>query len=170
MALTPSGLLAKPLDLVRDLFAAVTAFQTWCGHAGDATATKSGHTHIDAVPAASVLHRPYLLVTNGPNSSGDSRKGGSGTRNHFVHEWDIAIRFCAAVLVAYGDDDSQAYLEFANAVGAVLAGMELVAGTGGKPNVISWRSVQPPIRSSSDDEAEGDFWMQEYLLTVAEGV
>jgi hypothetical protein len=172
MALTPSGILSKPLDLVCDMFSAVAAFQTWCGHTGNASAAKAGHTHIESIgPLAEgeAIERPYLLVMQGPAVGGDSRRGGSGARNHFVHEWELYFRLCAVVSAAYVDDDREAYLEFLNSAGAILSGVELLAGTGGMPNATRWRALGPAQRADKDDVAEGEFVIQEFGLTLSEG-
>jgi hypothetical protein len=175
MALTPAGLLAKPLDLVLDLFANLSAFQTWVGHAGNAAAAKSGHCHLDAAepdPVTGVVARPYIIAMLGPRTAGDSRRGGAGACNHFVHDWEIVVQATAAVTAIYRDTPADAYLEFANAWGGVLAAMEGDAAKGGKANVVGWRALQAPFRADAEGvgSPEGDFWFQEVMLSLAEGL
>ncbi|HPD15808.1 MAG TPA: hypothetical protein PLE19_12710 [Planctomycetota bacterium] len=172
MALTPTGLIAKPLDLVCDLFAAIPAFQRWTGHENDATGAKT-HTHIEDAeldPETGVAEVPHVIVLLGDRMEGDSEQGGSGARNHFVHKWEVGLQVKAAISAEYKDVPRDMFLEFANALGAVLAGMELLAGTGGMPNIVGWRALGPAGRADHRGvgSPEGDFMMQEFALSLAE--
>lgn len=121
MAVTPTGILSLPIDYLRDLIAAVTAFQTWTGTANAAAA--KARIHVNALNKADIV-RPFGIVGTGPGTVFiPPSMGAYGQHNlHLILE-------SAAITTGLSHED--AVYTFLNSVGPIIEGAAELAGTPG---------------------------------------
>lgn len=156
MALAAAGVASTVLERLRTLLKNETNFQTWTGHAGDA-ASANDHIHeAEKEFATSALRsaaRPYAVLGIGPYRA---------VKNTAIFSGTVTIRFEAAVSGSYTSDPEQAFREFNNSFGAMVAGLiaDSVADTGGTKLMIrpGEEVIEGPYRSGKDEAAtEGDY-------------
>lgn len=173
MSVTPTGLLAAPLENARQLLAHSSTWQTWTGHSANPTLA-AGHVHLIAPTAPDeetydaselALLRPGAVVSPGPQWAATLRACQGYTGGGSVH-----LHIEAAVNPLYEDSESDSELDFLNNLGAVIHEMlALDEGLGYLvPTVI--RMMEPPQRMSIEDrESEGDYYQADLLLTYEGG-
>ena len=158
-ALTPTGCLAEPIENLRCLLAASDDFQALVG-AGDAAGAK-GSVHYPYQDADDYA-RPCALIEG--CESWNARQPAVDTVACFLHAGEMAVTIERDVDEAYAaaGDERDAYLAFANAVGAIVSDLE--SGAISWLDVRSVRVASKPQRTSRRDKAqERDF----YTTTLA---
>lgn len=121
MPVTPSGILSLPLDYLRDLIAAVTAFQTWTSTASAAAA--KARIHVQLLNAANIV-RPFAVVGFGPGTVFTPPSlGAFGQHNlHLMLE---------SAAITAGTSHQDAVFQFLNDTGPIIEGAANLAGTPG---------------------------------------
>jgi len=156
MALASSGVASVVLERFRTLLKNNTSFETWAGHTGDATAADEhiveGEKGFDT-PAERIAFRPYAVIGIGPYRA---------IRNTAIFQGTVTARFEAAVDAAYLNDPEQAFREFNNSFGAIVAGLiaDSIGDTGGTKLMIraGEEAIEGPARCGEDErQTEGDY-------------
>jgi len=150
VAVTPTGIYSLLLEDLRDLLAACASWRTWTA-AADAAAAKAlvYRSETDRATAGDV----FALVGFGDDAEFESSLHGRGT---------LKLRFMANVPDALKDEDGEfeigeAETDFSNHVGAVLAELLALGGTGGYLYVRNVASEAAPQGPSEDDVADPRF-------------
>jgi len=169
MAVAASGILSVPLDAMRTLIAATSAFQTWVGV--ETAAAAKAFIHLIALNEAASLSqaerealRPVAVIGFGDDfhAAEDAEPG-----PYMRHGGQIEVVFEAVITAAYTDDEADAVLEFANSVGAVVEEMESTSrGTGTYLHLVGYHKTAGPGRYSPEDIAAGelDIYQMSFLF------
>lgn len=161
MAVSPTGILSRPLANLRTAFAAVPFLSTWIeeidGEEPDA-ATILSHIALVAADEAT-LPDPCIVIYTSPDffdSGGLEQEGALG------------VRIAARIPTAYQADEADAQLDFLNHCGALMEGlMDLSRSGAGHTHIRHWATTRPPPPSH-----EGELGKARYRLdlTVAWGL
>ena len=156
-----------PLELLRNLVAASSTFQTWVG-AEDAAAAKAS-IYLVSVPEVSeedywttlASAQPYCIL-----DTGDGYGLHKTAENCFRVDGDMVLAFCDAVASENADDPEAAQKAFMLQVGNTIDDMAALAGTPGYLVVADFDIVESPQRSSPEERNElGDIYWTVLQIT-----
>lgn len=155
---TPSGMISLAMDRLRRMLAASETWQTWCG-AEDATEALDFISLVDREP-----DRAVFAIVDLPDEFEHEAQGG-GAQNLMWDSGMLVLVIQAEVPEAYQGlepgDELNAALDFANKLGAVIAELAALAGTGTGDylNVQAIRLSAPGIQRTARQwrESRGDF-------------
>jgi len=116
MTLAASGVRSLVVQRGRKLLAASSTWQTWTGHAGDATNAEA-HVH-DFEKAWAVTDEKDTPETD--VCAIVDLAGCTALPTTRVYAGEVRIRIEAPVLAAYADSPSEAFRDFENRVGAIF--------------------------------------------------
>ncbi|MHC4253761.1 MAG: hypothetical protein ACYS9X_31995 [Planctomycetota bacterium] len=164
MAETASGAVSLPLENGRTLLAGSARFRTLVG-AADAAAAKA-YIHIAPV-AGATWQRPRALITH---SGLDHELVARGLGNGFAEEGELTIVIEADISEAYRDEgqEENAYLEFTNALGAIITEMRTLAGT---QTYLDAQAFGVPVitRGDEEEESKDTFWYRGVITLTWRG-
>jgi len=138
---------ALVLAEMETLLANCPAFQTWVGAASAAAAAESIHWGRTVSTT-----RPLVVIQD--EDVGANRIGMSA----YGHEGRLSLQFEGEIAEADREDAKAARYGFDNALGAILANLEALAGTDAFLSMASWRFSQLPVRGSEEEEADGNYY------------
>jgi len=156
VAVTPTGIYSLLLEDLRDLLAACASWRTWTDAADEAAAKALVFPVAAEREAADV----YAVVGHGDDAEFESALEGRGS---------LSLRFSAAIPEAYEDDVAEAEVWFTNHVGAVLADLLALAGTGGHLFVRYVRAAHAPRAPSRDETGTPRFRQDWFVYWGLEG-
>jgi hypothetical protein len=169
---TPTGVLAKAIDLMRDMLAASSSFQALTGSVDAAEAKTytyycvlphvTGEAYNDTVIAA----RPYIVVA--PGDGYTQNRVANGIRTRLTTGGTILLYVETAIPTAYATDElmDEAYLWFLNELDGILADVQEQSGTGGKLNITEIVGMGWPERAEAKVVHEvGDHFKALYEVT-----
>ena len=161
MATAPAAHLSGLLSNLRILISNSAAFRTWTTSANPTAAL----AHIKLTESDPASNRPFCVIghTSGLETPVDLGVIASGTRNFF----DLKAR----LYVIFQNDitetaDFDAQYEFENIVGAIIAEIQVLAGSGGYLNVVRiecegvWRS------DDAETESTGAHFTAQYIFWI----
>lgn len=154
MAVTPSGILSKPVDEFATMLANVAAFQTWVDADDASEAISSIYPHgIET----GLDNRPFCAIhLDGYKSTAI----GGGFGNTFSDSGAVLLVFEAAV----GDDNidsiPDAVNEFLNAVGSIIAGLKSLSGVDGYPHIRTLDRYSGPSRVDAAEANTSEDYIQ----------
>lgn len=160
MAVSPSGILSLPLYYLRQSLAASTNFQTWVGV--ETAAAALAYIHYFGTASET---RPFATI--GYSDEWSREIISRGARHYFQSTGNpLALTFDADINSEH--DLNDALFTFTNTVGAVMADMEALAGTGNYLAITNYRMIRPPTRChreqrESDDSAL-DIWQCDWQI------
>lgn len=148
MSITPTGISSLHLDALQRMLAASEAFQAWV-EAEDATEALA-HIHIDAfAPDDLEAARPFVLIEDGELAD-SAFAGGAG--QVFEREASFNIVFDGNALAPSDSLPSPTVkdqgFDFRNKVEAILADLELLAGTADYVYIQDIRQIYPMTRTN----------------------
>lgn len=177
MPVTASSILAEPAETLRTMLADCAALRTWFG-AADAAEAKL-RIHVGGVPepvadegftqAQLESARPLALIHIEPRGGGAAFKAyAGGSRNFFRASGVLSLIFEADIDSANVGNPQDAYLEFINAVGAVIDDLQTLAGSSTYLDIRAIDIAEGPWRVPEDENAGGgDYFF--VALSVAWG-
>ena len=166
MTVEAANIFSKPLVHLRTLLSHCESLQAWVGVVGDdlgeaaGIAAAAARIHLlefsedpTAGKATRAAYRPLVQI----GWSGLTAGAASEPANYFHHEGDLLA--CFEQVEPSGDGIStqtDKWLTFANAIGAILQEAEALSGTGTYLHLAGWRKSLGPGRVSETDEAGGE--------------
>jgi len=153
MTVTPAGMFSYPLFGLGELIADCSAFQSWVS-ADDKGAAWSNVHYIanddsDLTGAEALATRPFAIV--GFSEETEARRETEPPT--YDHSGTLELIFEAEVS---GDTESDIFLNFTNAVGAIMAEIETKTGRGGHLLVTKYSLFFGPARPSSKARTNGE--------------
>lgn len=123
--IAPTGLLAEPIAILRDMIAASAAFQSWCGVTGEADPTAAALERVHLLVAPADAQRPFALV-----DFGEFTRERMAVTNRVRFQTRSSSNL---VLWLQADADQtleepDATVDFSNHVGALWSDIETAAG------------------------------------------
>lgn len=153
MAVSPTGVYSKPLDLLRDLVAGTSAFQTWTSTANAAAAKVRVYAEGEET---SNITRPCAVVWESEANTDCTGYVSGG----------LMLLFEADVTEAANID---ARYEFTNDVGAIIEEMQADVQTA-TTEVLDVQSVRRvSLARSYREEGEGDYFQAIYEIRFGVG-
>lgn len=156
MALAGTGAFNLPLEALRNLLAACTAFQTWTG-AANAAAAEASIDIYGEINANFSVPRAIIMFDDATPFDSDRNAGGAGGAQ-FWHRASAEVWFFADVDTDYdgtADGDwADAMMGFMNSMGAIMDEFESTSGTGTHLDTTGWQKVAGPTRTGKEEGAD----------------
>ncbi len=167
MTVEPANIFSKPLVHLRTLLSNCESFQAWVGVTGDDLGQAAGIAAAEArihllefsenptdTKATRAASRPLALI--GWGSSASARPD-SEPADYFHHEGDLTATFEQVEPSGAGiSTQTDKWMTFANAIGAILEEAESLSGTGTYLHLSGWRKAKGPGRFNETVEAGGE--------------
>lgn len=175
MAIIPTGPLSVPLQLLRELVAASPSWRVWVGAADAASALERVHLVGPPPPELGGEYdveelrdlRPMAVVdlwTPPDQFGGEPWLAERNATFAYLHGGKLTLDFVADVPAELAADFAQAKLWYLNKIGAVLAEMRDLAGTGDYLSLRRLSLYAGPVRTDTEKVAtQGDFWRSQFL-------
>jgi len=178
VAVTPTGIISLPLHYLRLTVAGSSSFQTWVGaeDAAGALAYVFGEeVEWGSDTAAADKLGPFAYVAWAENWARE--RYGVGDHNLFAQRGDLTLAFRAPIAAAYqnaqdGSDYTglDAATAFGNTVGAIIAEMEVLAGTAGYLDIATIAMDGTPERATNDEaDSVGHYYQVSFTISWGEG-
>ncbi len=136
---TPTSILAKPIDVMRDMIAQSTTFQTFSGTASQALAKVRVFPQ-EVVDVETELAAGNFAVIS-EDESFEREKIAGGSRDFYVPAGGFMVEFFELLAGAETNNDgtlpdiNEAFSDFHQSVGLVLTDIEAVSGSAGNLSV-----------------------------------
>lgn len=159
MALAAAGDWSKCFANAKTLLAAGSTFQTWVGHAGDATSAAE-HIYEEELDADGDLSakRPYALLLEFDPAEYERFMGSGGARNHFLTRGAVRVMFEEDIAADDVGDAATERRRFKNTLGQIIGDVELLAASGGYLMVRRIVLEHGPVRSDANEATtEGNY-------------
>lgn len=155
MAITPTGILSKPLDALADLWAASAKFQELVGLPGDATNTKK-RVAIQHLPGADA-RRPFAVVAV-PESYAwqPQRLGAHGTGR-------LWCQYEADVKPEDAEDPADAAYRFLNDLGTILQEIFTESANGSGRLYVQGFTFDGKVMRAAREESQ-DYYMAAFFV------